>query len=161
MARPAKATSVQSRHSTNSEKKSRKAAEDILKGRADKILPPPYLSKTQKLIFELIVQELDTSGILGNLDVFILSQCSIAIDRLQTIETMINGDPSLLCNANLMASKAKYSQDLYRCCNELSLSPQSRAKMAGINLQAKKEKDDPLLLVLRGGKSDDKAAPGV
>lgn len=161
MARPAKSTATQSRHSTNEEKKRRKEAESVLKGAADQIKPPGYLNRAQKSIFRKIVRELEASGILGNLDIYILSQCSIAIDRLQVIEDMINKRVTLLYDKDLMASKDKYSKDLYRCCNELSLSPQSRAKMAGINSQAKKEKDDPLLKILKGGKPDDKTASGV
>ena len=45
-----------------------------------------------------------------------------------------------------MNAKDKYSKDLYRCCNELSLSPQSRAKIANINTQSKE--DDLLLKAL-------------
>ena len=48
-----------------------------------------------------------------------------------------------------MSAKDKYTKDLYRCCNELSLSPQSRAKLANINVQAKEEEQDPLLGLLR------------
>lgn len=161
MARPAKSTATQSRHSTNEEKKRRKEAESVLKGAADQIKPPDYLNRAQKNIFRKIVRELEASGILGNLDIYILSQCSIAIDRLRVIEDMINKSVTLLYDKDLMASKDKYSKDLYRCCNELSLSPQSRAKMAGINSQAKKEKDDPLLKILKGGKPNDKTASGV
>ncbi len=130
----------------------RKEQENSLKGGKKQVNPPTYLSKDQKKIFRNIVSELKASGILGSLDVYILAQCSIAIDRLQTIEAEINADPSLLRDTKLISSKDKYAKDFYRCCNELSLSPQSRAKMANINLQQKQEQDDPLLKVLRGGK---------
>ena len=52
-----------------------------------------------------------------------------------------------------MTTKSEYTKDFFRCCNELSLSPQSRAKLGNINLQAEQEKQDPLLQVLAGGKS--------
>ena len=74
----------------------------------------------------------------------------IAIDRLQEIESMINDDFELIKNASLMSAKDKYTKDLYRCCNELSLSPQSRAKLANINLQAKQNEEDPLVKLLAG-----------
>ena len=51
-----------------------------------------------------------------------------------------------------MSAKDKYTKDLFRCTNELSLSPQSRAKIANINLQSDQEKTDPLLKLLAGGK---------
>ena len=45
-----------------------------------------------------------------------------------------------------MPSKEKYTKDFFRCCNELCLSPQSRAKLANLNVQAQEE--DPLMKAL-------------
>ena len=45
-----------------------------------------------------------------------------------------------------MSAKDKYTKSFFRCCNELCLSPQSRAKMANINLQGKE--DSPLIKLL-------------
>lgn len=146
MARPAKAAETMSKHLTKAEKDMRIQKEKQLKGSSDKITPPAYLSASQKKLFNHIAAELKNSNILGNLDVYILSTCAIAVDRLQTIETMINKDINLLYDKDIMSSKDKYTKDLYRCCNELSLSPQSRAKMANINIQAKEE--NPLLKAL-------------
>lgn len=71
--------------------------------------------------------------------------------RLQEIEKIINDDIEKLGDKSLMSAKDKYTKDLFRCCNELSLSPQSRAKLGNINVQASKDSEDPLLKVLRGG----------
>ena len=49
-----------------------------------------------------------------------------------------------------MASKEKYTRDLFRCCNELSLSPQSRAKLGNLNIQAKADAEDPVLKAILG-----------
>lgn len=147
MARPAKNINVSSKHFTNEEKKRRLEVENKIKGDSDKIYPPDYLTQNQIEIFNYIVYELKESELLGNLDVYILTTCAIAIDRLQEIEKRINADFSKVANSTLRAAKAEYSKDFYRCCNELSLSPQSRAKLANIN-QNKKE-DDPLLQALR------------
>lgn len=153
MPRPSKSAELLASCSqTKEEIRIRKEQENRLKGGENRINPPTYLSKEQKKIFRNIVSELKASGILGNLDVYILAQCSIAIDRLQTIEAKINAAPILLRDTKLISSRDKYAKDFYRCCNELSLSPQSRAKMANINLQQKQEQEDPLLKVLRGGK---------
>lgn len=62
---------------------------------------------------------------------------------------MINGDSELLLSKELMSAKDKYTKDLYRCCSELSLSPQSRAKLANININTQKDKADPLLEALK------------
>ncbi len=83
---------------------------------------------------------------------YILSTCAVALDRMRTIEIMINENPRLISDTDLRLALDKYTKDFFRCCNELSLSPQSRAKFANINMQAKEEKEDPLLRVLRGDK---------
>ena len=93
---------------------------------------------------------MESSGILGNLDIYILTTASIAIDRLQEIEIMINEDITNAFSNNVIGAKKKYTDDLYRCCNELSLSPQARAKLGNINIEAQKQKSDPLLQVLAG-----------
>lgn len=151
MARPCKSVNVMSKNLTKEEKQTRLETEEKLKGGADKISPPSHLNASQKKIFKYIVEELKESGILGNLDIYILSTCSIAIDRLQGIEKLINKDIERLLDKDLMSAKDKYTKDFFRCCNELSLSPQSRAKLGNINLQAKEQQEDVLLQVLRGG----------
>ena len=46
-----------------------------------------------------------------------------------------------------MNARAKYTQDFYRGCNELGLSPQARAKMA---ISLSKQEEDPLTKLLAG-----------
>lgn len=153
MARPTKSAKVLSESSqTKAEIAERIEKEEKLKGHDDNIKPAAYLNTKQKKIFKYIVDQLKESGLLGNLDIYILTTCAISIDRLQEIESMINKKPELLLSKELMSAKDKYTKDLYRCANELSLSPQSRAKLSNINLQAKKDENDPLLRVLRGKK---------
>lgn len=152
MARPTKSVVTKTGAMTKEEIKSRLEQEEKLKGKANNILPSQYLNEHQQELFNFIVDELKASGILSNLDVFVLETCCIAIDRLQYIETMINNDPSLLMDKQIMTTKEKYTKDLFRTINELSLSPQSRAKLGNINIQAREAAEDPLLKVLSGGK---------
>jgi len=152
MARPTKSVSTMSKNLTKEEIRVRKETEEKLRGEADNISPPRHLNARQKKIFNYVVQELEASKILGNLDVYILGQTAIAIDRLQEIEKMINKNIMLLSDSKLMKAKSDYTREFFRCCNELSLSPQSRAKLGNINLQAKQNEEDPLLKVLAGGK---------
>ncbi|WP_341478292.1 phage terminase small subunit P27 family [Clostridium botulinum] len=154
LARPCKNINLISKHLTKEEKEKRQESETQLKGRADNINPPEYLNKNQVNLFNYIKNELEESKLLSNLDIYILSSCVIAIDRLQFIESKINNNPGLIMQNQLMSAKDKYTKDFYRCCNELSLSPQSRAKLANINLQAQQEKEDPLLKVLREDDED-------
>lgn len=145
---------------TSAQKQGRLEQEQKLRGAADKIVPPAHLNARQKKIFNFIVDELHASGILGNLDIYILSVLVFSVDQLQQIEKMINKDSDLMLNKELMKAKTIYTKDFFKCCNELSLSPQSRAKLGIINIQAKVKQDDPLLKVLqfkkKGGDNDDK-----
>lgn len=156
MARPCKSIEGQSRHNSKEDIEKRKETENKLRGLADKIeFPPDYLTEEQKLIYKEIFNELKASQILSNLDIYILSSCSIAIDRLQYIEQIINKNPRALMNKDLMSAKDKYNKDFYRCCNELSLSPQSRAKFGSLSLKAKEKEEDPLTKALKGDDDED------
>lgn len=152
MARPAKSVNTMSKNLTKEEIQKRLETEEKLKGASDKITPPAHLSLSQRKIFKYIVDELEASGILGNLDIYILATCSIAIDRLQAIEQAINEDFNMIFDKTLLSAKDKYTKDLFRCTNELSLSPQSRAKIGNINFEKQKDDGDPLLKLLGGGK---------
>lgn len=151
MGRPAKSAKILTECSqTKDEIQERIDNEEKLKGKADKVDPPDYLNNNQVDLFNYIKAELSESKLLSNLDIYILSTCVIAIDRLQKLESMLNLNNTLMFRNEFMSAKDKYTKDLYRCCNELSLSPQSRAKLANINLTAQQEKDDPLVKALKG-----------
>lgn len=128
----------------------RQDAENKLRGDAVKPEPPEYLTDSQKDIFRFIVNELANGNILGKLDVFVLEGTAVSIDRLRKINERINDDENLLFSTVLQGSRAKYQSDLWRGCNELCLSPQSRAKVGSLVASAVggKEKQAPLLAVL-------------
>lgn len=150
MGRPCKSAKVLTECSqTKDEINERNENEEKLKGKADNISPTQDLNDNQISIFNFIKNELEESKLLGNLDSFILTTCVIAIDRLQYIEEKINYKPNLVFNKDLMNSKKVYTADFLRCCNELSLSPQSRAKLANLNLNAKQDKEDDALNTIR------------
>ena len=151
MARPAKAASTRTGNMTKNEKNDRVEQENRIRGEDTALIPPDYLTNKQKSLFNYIVEQLKTAEILGNLDAFILAQAAISIDRLSYIEDSINKDAALLFDSKFMASKDKYTKDFFRCCNELSLSPQSRAKLANQFVQSKK---DPLLEALADDDDD-------
>lgn len=153
MARPCKVISSQSRHNTKAEIEERQQAEEDIKCKNDKIkFAPQHLNENQKNVYDYITNELADTEILANLDVYILTTCCIAVDRLTYIEDLINKKPAALLNKNLMSAKDKYTKDLYRCCNELSLSPQSRAKLGSLALANKDKRED---LVLQALQEDD------
>lgn len=152
MARPTKSAKLLTECSqTKAEIAERIENETRMRGDADKLKPPAYLNAKQKRIYKHIVASLESAELLGNLDIYLLEQASVCIDRMQDIEKAINKSPELMYNRNVIATRNSYTKDFLRYCNELSLSPQSRAKLANINMMAKKEKEDPLLKILKGG----------
>ena len=153
MARPAKSITIKTGLMTKDEINKRLEYEMKLKGESDNIRPPSFLTPKQNEFFEGIVNYLEPSGILSNLDIYILAQTAITIDRIQTCEAHINenGVVDLEGNANPhIKIKNSYMKEFFRLCNELSLSPQSRAKLANMNYVAETEKTDPLLSILGG-----------
>lgn len=148
MARPAKTISVNSKKMSGEEREKRKEIEDKLKGKSDKLIPPLYLSEEQMKIFNYITEELNSANILGNLDLYILSQTAICIDRLQQMEKSINENPLLLSDSKFMSSKDKYSKDFFRACSELCMSPQSRAKLSISAVKPGEEKKKTLMDIL-------------
>lgn len=150
MARPAKSIKAQSRHNTKADIKEREEAENRLKGDTN-IEAPAHLTENQKAIFDYIKDVLGSEGadILGRLDVFILTQTAIAVDRLQTLDAAINLDNTLIIDKDTVSARKAYTQEFNRCCNELCLSPQARAKIGSLNLSKKKEQADPILQLLK------------
>jgi P27 family predicted phage terminase small subunit len=155
LTRPSKSAKVlHPKSQTKDEINNRIEMEDKLRGNGDKIKPPSRLNSNQKKIFEYIVSELDASAILGNVDSYMLEMGSIAIDRLQAIERVINQDfDSAIRDKELMSAKRAYTADFLKFCAETCLSPQSRAKMGILAANKAMEEQDPLLKVLKNKSS--------
>lgn len=139
---------------TKEEINKRLEAEARLKGQADKLTAPSFLTLPQKQIFRYIVKNLESSGILGNLDIYVLAQTAITIDRIQECEKNINENGLFDWEGKANPAvkvKDSYMKEFFRMCNELSLSPQSRAKLANMNFKAEANDTDPLLTILGGG----------
>ena len=157
MARPAKAIDTNSMKMSKEERKEREENEKQLRGSNDNIKPFSYLNKRQRAIFKDILNNLN-KNILSNLDTYLLNQTAITIERLESLEKAINeasritdenGKTKDKLDVKLIASlksvRDMYSKDFFRCCNELSLSPQARAK---ISINAIPEKKKTLMDIL-------------
>ncbi len=130
MARPAKPRSAtvkgERSHRSTKENEIRMMAEKSLKLKSDNMAPPDYLTETQKEIYNFILGELDESRLLTNIDGFILTKTAVNLDR--QIEFIIRwnaGDRDFP-----IQEKNQMDQEFFRCCNELGLSPQARAKLS-------------------------------
>lgn len=151
MTRPAKSIETNSMKMSKEERKAREESEKNLRGSNDNIKPFSYLNKRQKKIFKDILKNLN-KDILSNLDTYLLNQTAITIERLESLEKAINEASKVVDDdgkikdklnvsliSTLKSARDMYSKDFFRCCNELSLSPQARAKIS-INTQPTKKK---------------------
>ena len=133
MARPCKSAKVLTDKSqTKAEINARIEIEEKLGGGKSRIAPPDYMSPNQRKIFRKVVKLLEDADILRTVDVEILAQYAFALDMLIQIENDINRDGELKYSKAVTAAYDKYTKIYFRCCNELSLSPQARAKIANV-----------------------------
>lgn len=140
MGRPAKSTAAKTGKIGKEETAKRSEIEENLKGQDDKLKPDKILNDRQIEIFNYILNELKNSKILGNLDIYILNQTSICIEKLEKIDTMMNQGFNFFENKNLIKAKDMFMKQFFRCCNELCLSPQARAKLSINSIPKTKEK---------------------
>lgn len=155
MGRPAKAVAAKTAKISRDETEQRLQIEDKLRGGTDKLVPPLYLTDAQVEIFNYVLAELDEAKILGNLDLFALSQLSICVDRMQQLEKQINENIDLLLESKLMQAREKYSRDFLRLCNEFCMSPQSRAKLSISTVKPGQEKKKTLMELLNEDDEED------
>ena len=144
MARPAKPIDLAVGARTKEEVLARQEAEEKLKTN-ELPKPPRGTGKEVKKIFREIVKRLEGAEVLCSLDDWIIAKTATAIYMLGKIDSDIEINNSLKYDRDVMSARAKYTQDFYRGCNELGLSPQARAKLA-ISMSGKDE--DPLLEAL-------------
>lgn len=145
-----KAAAVSTGKVSKEERENRINIENKLKGNSDKIKPSKYLTKDQKKLHKFLVSEMEASGILGNVDIFILDKTSITIDRIQKIDAKINENEDNLFNPDLRVLLDKYNKDFHKCLSELPLTPQSRAKLGNLSIDKEKREQSLLMKALHG-----------
>lgn len=147
---------------TKEELERRDEIEKRLMGNKDQVdIVPTHLEEEEKIYYRWLVTELKETGLLTNIDIPLLEQTAhcIHIMRLCHDEIRLNGilvngadkygnpipkdNPALKIELNYMA---KYQQ----LCNQLGLSPSSRASLATKKIEKTQEEQDPLLKILRG-----------
>jgi phage terminase small subunit len=100
---------------------------DAISVKRDSMDPPDWLTDAQKEIYNFILGELDESRLLTNLDGFILTKTAVNLDRqIEFIKAWNSGDRERFT----LQEKKDMDTEFFRCCNELGLSPQARAKLS-------------------------------
>jgi Phage terminase, small subunit len=115
--------------------------------------PSNRLNKNQKDIFLFIKKHIENVGIHGDIDAHMLETASIAIDRLQNIEKLINTDFDMIRDRELMQAKSKYTTDFIKAVEFFGMAPTARAKIGLMVANNKAQETDPLLKVLKSKKN--------
>lgn len=136
------------KHLTIAEKEARIQANEVLKGSGE-IIAPDYLTKEQTDIFNFVVDGMKAANFFGSLDVFLLAQYSVCVDRLTDIECQQNEDIEKRFNKDLMSARKTYSADFLKYGLELGLSPTARARVGIYAAEQKKAEANPVLGILK------------
>ena len=150
--RKAVSVRVTKKHLTKEEKGKRIAVENAFINDAE-IKPPRYLTKEQKKAFKFIVDALRQAKVLSRLDAQTITQASVAIDMLTISNKEVAQNPMLSVDKDFVGTQEKLVRTYLKLCDELCLSPKSRAKLGVLVANQKKEETDPLLNVLQGGEA--------
>ncbi len=150
MARPTKQIAALSDYSQTKEELA--ARREIEKSLSVEGLPKPpeYFTESQRRIYNRIVDLLKDTGMIALNDGWVIAKAAVAIDRLEYFETLINKGELSPTDSKVIGAIRAYTSDFYRGCNELCLSPQSRAKLAGTAAAVKREKPLKSLLEAAG-----------
>lgn len=152
MARPCKSGNVFLGKHGKEKLNARLKEEEKLKGSDVNLKPSKNLTKNQKAIFKFIVNMLKDTNVLGGIDIYVLERTCCCIDTIQQCENILNSQGLFDIAGNphpAFKMKKEELSNFFRLINELSLSPQARAKIANLNVQFKREEDDLLLKELR------------
>lgn len=165
MARARKPASLkQGKSETKEQLEAREAIEKQLLGETDKVsVIPEHLDELGKVYYQYLVDELEISGLLSNLDVPILEQTADALSKIRECDENLNAEGLVITKTDryghensienpYVKIKMAYLNQFRSLANQLGLSPSSRAALASKKIEAKEEQEDPLLKVLSGGK---------
>ncbi|AHG23919.1 terminase small subunit [Staphylococcus phage vB_SepS_SEP9] len=137
-----------------------KKSEDELKGKSEKVSDiPEYLSDLAKEYYSFIVNEMEVSGVLSNLDIPVVVQISetlaiirkcdadIQSDGLWYYEPDRNGRNIKKKNPSVDIRDKALNQ-FKQLAVQLGMTPSSRSSLAAANIEKQEKEEDPLLKVL-------------
>lgn len=140
----------------------REEIEKQLLGGTDKVgTVPSHLNDLAKVYYQFLVNELEISGLLSNLDIPVLEQTADTLSKIRECDEHLNNEGLVITKIDryghenqvenpYVKIKMAYLNQFRNLANQLGLSPSSRAALASKKIEAKEEQEDPLLKVLRG-----------
>ncbi|WKG30180.1 phage terminase small subunit P27 family [Priestia aryabhattai] len=151
----------QGRSENKAQLKARDERERKLMGKTDKIENvPQHLDSLGKAYYKFLVTEMKNSGLLCNLDIFLLAETADIISKLFLCNQIINNDGMFLTIYDrfgnpiskphpTMKTKDKYLKQYMSFTKQLGLSPLSNVQLSKLNAKKAEEEADPLLQLLK------------
>ena len=159
--RPAMASSVRKGKDMNkSELKVREEAEKRLMGDIDLVkTPPSNLDELAQAYYSYMVENLETSNLLSNLDIPLLSETAFTLARLEETKATLLEVGTLAYEVDKQGNEKVKKHPIVDVYNtllnqfktlggQLCMSPSARTQMASLQLQAKEDEEDPVLKAL-------------
>lgn len=147
--RPPKPIALMTKKMSKEERQRRLDAENKLQGNKDKVkIIPKWLTKGGRKNYKMIVDELEVTGVLCNLDINALARYCQALadyEKYDLMKQTINDVDDLL---KIELLQAKAEQKIHKGDIAFGLNPSARAKIAQMNQQKQAESEDPLLKLL-------------
>lgn len=163
MSRMKSPASLKKGHTESKEQlKKREEMEKKLRGNDDIVYEiPQHLNDEEKMFYGFLIDELKTLNILSNVDTFLLEQTANCLYIMRECDEHIRQYGILVQKVDRYGNvedkenpsikvKLNYQTKYATLCNQLGLSPAARSALAGKQLEAKQEAEDPLLKALRG-----------
>ena len=162
MARPRKPAAVKAGKSeTKAHLEERQEIEKEIKGNSDKIYNiPEQLDDLGKEYYMFLIEELEASNILSNLDIPVLTQTADSLSKMEQADDIIKREGIIYSTYDrfdneipkehpAVGIKQKYLNQFRALSTQLGLSPSARASLSEMKIQAKKEEEDPVLKILK------------
>ena len=139
-----------------------KKAEDKLKGKSEKVDEvPEYLSDLAKEYYSFIVNEMEVSGVLSNLDIPVVVQISETLATIRECDKNIQKEGLWYYEYDRNSNKVKKKNvavdikdkalnQFKQLAVQLGMTPSSRTSLAALNVEKKEKEDDPVLSILEG-----------
>lgn len=147
-------------HRTKEEIQQRRENEERLRGSSNKVhIAPKWLCKDGMKEYRKLVKDLESSGILTNVDIPVVAIIADAYAKMSQANSVLKEEGMFIKKTsdrgaeNIVEHPAmkvyrQYNTIYKQYLAEVGLSPSSRAKLSVINTNAEDDRNDPLLAIL-------------
>lgn len=161
MGRPTKPAGLKTGHNqSKAELEKQKEAEQFIGGNNDEIKKiPKGLDDNGKKYYKFIVDNLENSGVLMNLDVSMVKQVAQILSQMDYLDGVLSNNMfvnrvdkngfTTQVEHPAFGMKMKLLAQFKALATQLGLSPSSRVQLSNLNVEAAMDEHDPVAQVLR------------